>query len=660
MRYLFKLIFQREKVFLTLVVIIVLVTSFTTLFQAVVAANLLNSSITAGVLSANAAGVVTAWNPQDTGLLRQVMEIINLAATEGNEAATRYVIEQRRLSLLFALGIVLVTILALSQFFIFGKELVINILSRRVAFRLRKLVFARLLNLPNVYFHAAQSGSIIQRLTGDTAMVEKSIVQIIEKGFFGPVFSGLGICLLVYLDYRLALVIFTSVVVIFFVINYLAYFIRILKLRMVSSVANVNTHIYKVFSMIEAVKIFSRERWERRRYQSLLNAYLKNWLLSNILTRLARPINELIGLIGVIVVIFYGTALIWQQEFSAEELFIFLFVLLFIVPYFQRITDVPILYRELSIAVERILHIVNSRPEHAVFNMGKTVLQHYKGKLTFANVSVDYTKEIADVRKLEEWSAQRGNPKVSTAAVVAAPALALEAVSFTIHPREAIAIVGESGSGKTTLVNLIAQFLPPTSGQILFDDCSHSQFSIKSIRQQLSMVTQETFLFNLSILENVRYGRLAATKSEVQEACHLAQIHDFITSLPDGYGTVIGERGVKLSGGQKQRLALARALLKRSRILILDEATSALDAQSEREVQHAIDDIMRRQTTFIIAHRFSTIAKVDRILVLSKGRLVEIGTHQQLMANRSVYFKLHQIQFDRLHYPAAAPRNTSS
>ncbi|BBM88365.1 ABC transporter ATP-binding protein [Spirochaetota bacterium] len=664
MRYIFSVAFKREKLFVSLVLFVVFIASVTTLGQAVVAANLLNSSLAIGRVSEddpnNASRFLKDAEGETTGIFSKIINIFYLAINEGNDAATKYVIDQRSLLLLIVLGFALLIILATTQVVIFGKNILISLLSLKIALRIRALIFNKLLDLPSAYFRIQQSGGVVYRLTDDARVIENNLFRLIENGFFGPVLSLCGLGLLIYLDYRLTLLIFLNVIVTVLIVNYIATFIRRVARRMAEGGADINTHVLKVFATISAIKVFCREKWERRKYRGFLRRYLKNWLSFNILTGLVRPVNEIVGLVGVVVIIFYGTVLIWRGELTSEGLFTFLFVLLYIVPYFERLSSVSLLHSELQVSVTRILEIVNSEKEVDALNMGNDKLLNYTGRVEFKNVSFDYSQESAKVSQL------MGTGDKNTAVVEDAPAITstetalvgakktqfsqppiLDNISFKVAPCESIGLVGESGSGKTTLVNLIALFMSPTKGAIFFDGKPVTDYTIKSVRRHISMVSQETYLFNASILENVQYGRLSASYKEVREACRLANIDNFVASLEDGYNTHIGESGVKLSGGQKQRIALARALLKNSKILMLDEATSALDSQNELEVQRAIEVIMNRQTTFIIAHRFSTILKVNRIMVLDKGKIVQFGTHEQLMKQGGLYRSLYNIQFNR-------------
>ena len=271
-------------------------------------------------------------------------------------------------------------------------------------------------------------------------------------------------------------------------------------------------------------------------------------------------------------------------------------------------------------ATERLFELLDTLPDIADGSEAQ-VLPTVSGRVVFEQVDFDYTTAVPILKQ----------------------------VSFEAEPGQVVALVGPSGAGKSTLVNLIPRFYDVANGRILVDDCDVRAVTVKSLRQQIGIVPQETILFSDTVLENIRYGKLDATQAEIEQAAQAANAHDFIENdLPDGYQTMVGERGVKLSGGQRQRVAIARAILKDPRILILDEATSSLDSESESLVQEALERLMNGRTSFVIAHRLSTVINADWVLVLEKGRVVEQGTHGDLLQNpNGLYYRLYQMQFSK-------------
>jgi subfamily B ATP-binding cassette protein MsbA len=282
----------------------------------------------------------------------------------------------------------------------------------------------------------------------------------------------------------------------------------------------------------------------------------------------------------------------------------------------KRLTGVSESLQKGLASAEVVFEMLDRAPEP---DRGTVELQHAKGELEFRNVTLQYDE---------------------------GGGLALEDVSLKIHPGETIALVGQSGGGKTSLVNLIPRFYHPSSGQILLDEQNIEDIKLNSLRNNIALVSQDVVLFNDTIAANIAYGHSrGASEEEVIAAAEAAHAMEFIHEMPQGLKTLVGENGIKLSGGQRQRIAIARAILKNAPILILDEATSALDTHSERHVQAALEALMQNRTTLVIAHRLSTIEKADRIVVMHKGRIAEIGTHQELLDRDGVYAKLHRIQF---------------
>ncbi|HEY3423948.1 MAG TPA: ABC transporter ATP-binding protein, partial [Negativicutes bacterium] len=328
------------------------------------------------------------------------------------------------------------------------------------------------------------------------------------------------------------------------------------------------------------------------------------------------PVIEFLAAIGVTVIIWYGGLEVINGNLTAGALMAFLIYAVNISNPVKRLSRVYGNIQRALAAAQRVFDVLDTEPE--IQNLpGASVLPNINGHVVFHQLSFAYKTNEPVLCNIE-----------------------LEA-----KPGQMVAIVGPSGAGKTTIVNLIPRFYAPTAGYITIDDIDIKTVTLQSLREQIGIVPQETVLFNGTIYENILYGKLEATEEEVIAAARAANAHNFIIDMPDGYATQIGERGSKLSGGQRQRIAIARAILKNPRILILDEATSALDTESEKLVQDALDRLMVGRTSFVIAHRLTTVQRADVILVMERGQIVERGTHLELLANNGVYSKLHQVQF---------------
>ena len=368
---------------------------------------------------------------------------------------------------------------------------------------------------------------------------------------------------------------------------------------------------------IRLIRLFVREDYEidrfKRENENNFNAQMKAAQLSATLT----PVVEFLAAIAVTTIVWYGGNEVISGNLTSGSLIAFLVYSVNISNPVKRLGNVYGSIQRAVAAAERVFDVLDTSPE-IQDAPGAIELPSVKGRVTFENVTFEY---------------RAGEP-------------ALRNMSIDIPPGQVLAIVGPSGAGKSTIANLLPRFYDPQEGRILIDNVDIKNVTVRSLREQIAMVPQDTILFSASIFENILYGRLDATREEVMEASRAANAHDFILQLPDGYDTQIGERGCQLSGGQRQRISIARAILKDPRILILDEATSALDAESERLVQEALDKLMVGRTTLVIAHRLSTIQRADSILVLDKGRMIECGCHADLLESGGLYCKLYSLQTD--------------
>jgi len=347
---------------------------------------------------------------------------------------------------------------------------------------------------------------------------------------------------------------------------------------------------------------------------SNFRAQMKNAQLMATLT----PVIEFLAAIGVTVIIWYGGWEVINGNLTAGALIAFLVYAVNLSNPIKRLSRVYANIQRALAAAERVFSVLDTEPE--IQNIpGATELPSIQGEVAFHDITFEY---------------KPGEPVLSN-------------ISLTAKPGQMVAIVGPSGAGKTTIANLIPRFYEPTKGYISIDGIDIKTVTLDSLRKQIGIVPQETVLFNGTVYDNILYGDLNATYDEVIAAAQAANAHKFITAMPDGYETQIGERGSKLSGGQRQRIAIARAILKNPRVLILDEATSALDTESEKLVQEALDKLMISRTSFVIAHRLSTVLRADLILVMERGKIVERGTHAELLAMGGLYSKLHEVQFSK-------------
>ncbi|MGZ3835664.1 MAG: ABC transporter ATP-binding protein, partial [Mucilaginibacter sp.] len=399
-------------------------------------------------------------------------------------------------------------------------------------------------------------------------------------------------------------------------------FIRKISRKAQDKLAESNTIVEETLQGIANVKAFVNESFEAGRYSKNIRE-VANIAINGAKYRGLFASFIVFGMFGAIVtVIAYGCVLVSHNELTVGQLFKFALYAVFVG---SAMGSFPELYANVQKAVgasERVLEILEEESEDVSINEADNVIaQKIQGDLAFNDVNFHYPSR----------------PEIEV----------LKGVSFEAKRGQKIAIVGPSGSGKSTMAALILQFYHPQSGTILFDSKVADAYSLTDIRNQVAIVPQDVMLFGGTILENIAYGKLSASKEEIIQAAQRANAHQFIMSFPEGYETVVGERGVKLSGGQRQRVAIARALLKNPSILILDEATSSLDSESERLVQEALEELMKNRTSVIIAHRLSTIREADKIIVLEKGKIIESGSHDELLGNKEgLYRYLSQLQFE--------------
>lgn len=510
----------------------------------------------------------------------------------------------------------IIAIFIVRGLFWYGQNYLMSYVGQSVIIDIRAAVFKKLQRLSVSFYDKNKTGTIMSYVTNDvnalqSAMVENTI-EMITEGF---ILIG-SVVAMIYLDWRLTLFTVCTFPVVLWFMEFFGKKIRKTGGRIQECTADITSVLQESVASARVIKSFVREDYEVDRFdvenRANFRANMKNAQLMATLT----PVVELVAAIGVTMIIWYGGNNVINGTITAGSLVAFLTYAVNISNPIKRLTRVIGNIQKALAAAQRVFMIIDM-PEEIAESKDAKQLPEVSGKVEFQNVSFAYN--------------DKGN--------------VITDLSFSVKPGEVIAIVGPSGAGKSTIANLLPRFYDVNKGDIKIDGHSVREVTLDSLREQVGIVPQETMLFNGSVYNNILYGRLDATKGEIEAAAKAANAHDFIMQLTDGYETKLGDRGVNLSGGQRQRIAIARAILKNPRILILDEATSALDTESERVVQEALDRLMVGRTSFVIAHRLSTVKNADKILVLEKGNLVESGTHDELLALDGLYAHLYKIQY---------------
>lgn len=528
------------------------------------------------------------------------------------------VLAEKDMLLLNTIAAGIVVIFFFRGIFFYGQTYLVSYIAQKVIIDIREELFRHLQKLSLAYYERRKTGTIMSYITNDVAALQAALVDsLIEMVTEGAVLIG-SLATMFFLHWKLSLLTLITMPVIAHAMKLFGRRLKRTGTVMQEKAADITAVLQESISSARVVKSFVREDYEIDRFvvQNKLNfrAQMKNTQIMAVLT----PVVEFLAAVGVTGIIWYGGYEVVNGNLTAGSLMAFLVYAINLANPVKRLSRVFGAVQKAMAAAERVFEVLDTKPEICDLP-GAQELPRIEGRVRFKDVSFSYKKGE----------------------------LALRGISLEAQPGQMIAIVGPSGAGKSTIANLLPRFYDIDAGEIEIDGYNIQKVKLNSLREQIGIVPQETVLFNGTIYDNILYGDLRATEEEIVAAAKAANAHDFITAMPEGYRTQIGERGCSLSGGQRQRISIARAILKNPRVLILDEATSALDTESEKIVQAALDKLMIGRTSFVIAHRLSTILKADKILVLESGQIVETGTHEQLLAKGGLYSHLYKIQFNR-------------
>ena len=567
------------------------------------------------------ARVYQALEPYRSKLIISMVAMMGVALCTGaqtymvKDLLDKIFIEQNRFYL-YSLTIVVVFIFAIKGIFYYTYHFLLEKVGLSVIKDYRARIFEHIHIQPLSFFHNYPTGTLISRVVSDVTLMQQAVssalVGILRDFFSVVVLMGV----VFFLNWKLALFCFLILPVAAFPIIKFSKIFRRLSTKAQEETAQVSNMLYETITGNRIVKAFNMENHENKRYNNQLQLLFDVTVQDAKFRCLQHPLMEFIGGVAIAIFIWFGGKLVIGGVMTIGEFFALMTSLVVAYDPVKRIGKVNSTVQQGLAAATRIFAILDIVP--AISDKPDAIeLPPFKSSIEFKGVYFHYEDDTE----------------------------ALSDINLHVPAGQTLAIVGHSGGGKTTLTNLVPRFLDVSKGCITIDGCDIRQVTMRSLRDRIAMVTQQTILFNDTVRNNIAYGSLERSESDLIKAAEAAHALDFIKELPKGFETIIGESGARLSGGERQRISIARALLKNAPILILDEATSALDTESEREVQSALENLMKNRTTFVIAHRLSTIKNADRIIVVNNGRIVEDGTHDELLAHHGEYEQLYNMQY---------------
>jgi subfamily B ATP-binding cassette protein MsbA len=554
---------------------------------------------------------------------RLALAMVCMAVVAGVTALMAYLVKpvlddiffQKNMATLSLLPPFIILLYIVKGGFGYGQSYLMSYVGQRIVANLREHLYSHLQRLSLSYFDRTSTGLLMSRIINDVNLIQGAVSNAVT-GILKDLFTIIGlIAVIFYRDWQLAGL---AILVLPIAVLPIVKFGR--KLRKISTqsqktMAAISIHLHETLSGNRIVKAFGMEGREVERFREKNQKFFDLTMKDVSVKSMSSPIMEFLGGIGIAAIIWYGGYNVIRGTSTPGTFFSFLTALLMLYEPIKHLSGVNNTIQQGMAAAVRVFEVLDLKPE-IQDQAGASPLQEVRQGIVFKDVSFRYDRD---------W--------------------VLRHLNLEVRSGEVIAVVGTSGGGKTTLVNLIPRFYERTEGEILIDGRPIESFTLASLRRQIGLVTQQTILFNDTVRNNIRYGSSQKTEEEILQAARAAYAYDFIDRLPDKMETLIGEQGIRLSGGERQRISIARALLKDAPILILDEATSALDSDSEAEVQRALENLMTGRTTLVIAHRFSTIRKADRIIVIADGRIVEQGRHEDLWQLGGEYRRIYEIQF---------------
>ena len=523
---------------------------------------------------------------------------------------------------LFAISLIIALAFTVKNIFLYINHVSIGMLNFSTARDMRNDLYRHILKLPTKFYDQNKSGSLVSLMVNDLNLINSTVSESLGSLLMEPLKLIGFIAMMLIINAQLTLVIFVVYPILIFIMAKIGKYVKDRSRKSLTSFDEMVSRITEVIGGVRAVKMFNMTAVENSKFAETSNRLRKNQFKQKLIGDTLSPFTETLAFYLILGLLLIGGSQIISGDgsFMPEDFTRFLVFLFSSYHPLKILGNVNAKIQAAAAAANRVFKVFDT-PCEEINALQTSKIPNFKDEIAFKNVRFSYES--------------------------AANSIVLDDLNFSVKKGETVALVGGSGAGKSTILDIIPRFYEINDGEILLDGKSISSFDLTAYRELFAIVSQETILFNVSIRENIAYGKIGSSQEEIIEAAKSANAFDFISKTENGFDTVIGERGVALSGGQRQRIAIARAILRNSQILILDEATSALDTESEQSVQDALSRLMRGKTTFVAAHRLSTIRSADKILVLEKGKITESGTHDELISKNGRYEQLYSIQFGK-------------
>lgn len=577
--------------------------------------------------------ILRKWPPLTLSIICMVISTyINVYIPQLGGRVIKDIIEVQDLGLLTSLVVQILVFTAILGVFSFIQRYANGYFSQGVVYEIRNDVFKSLQRQSFAFFDRTETGQLMSRATTDVDRIRRFLGWQLMMLVNSLLLLGGIIASMVMIDLELTILSFTVIPFLFINFSLFGKKIRPVIHTARQHFGSLTSVLWENITGIRVVRSFAREEFEEEKFRKPSETYYEMMIKAVKLRSIFLPLSSLLGGLAMVIVYWYGGYEVINLNLTIDQLYVFSSYVIMLMRPMAMLGMIWTGYQRMVAAGERVFEIIDATPD--VKDKPNAIsLPSIKGHVVFEDVSFGYDEDR----------------------------LILKGINLEAKPGEVVALLGPTGSGKSTIIRLLPRFYDATSGRILIDGYDVRDLKITSLRKQIGIVAQETFLFNRTVKENIAFGKPNASMDEIIRVAKIARAHDFIMRLPNGYDTIIGERGVNLSGGQQQRIAIARALLMDPRILILDDSTSSIDVNTEYEIQQALNALLKNRTTFVITQRVSTIRNADKIIVLENGRIIEEGTHDSLMAKKGAYYKIYQTLYEAQREflePIADPNKT--